>query len=385
MEITYRREPNASRMIVSGIKEGVFHEEKMIEENDIPSLLAFSKSNSDSGKELWFDISGRKSLKNYFAQEGINPNSIYEGIKAIQEGLEETEKYLISAESLIFTPETIFFKWENLRWKAAFAYAPGSNEEFSAGLLSIFEYLIRNVDHNSGDSVSVCYTLFEKVSKKDVTLSDIIADIEPLLMKSEENKDFVQTAIKDTFSQPEIEDSLERPPWFDDEEDIFETPLQRKGLFGFVFRGDKKPKEKSSKKKKEKEKGFWDEGEPEYFLEEISENGSVPFAGTTLLDSEAIYGRRLVYEGRGKHPDMQIEKTPFLIGSNKEGCDGVICESIISRAHAKIVKKDEDYYIEDLESKNGTFLNGQILDFNKQAKLSLGDAISFANIGYRFM
>lgn len=375
MEITYRREPNASRMIVSGVKEGVYHEEKMIEENHISSLLPFSKSNSDSGKEFWFDISGRKSLKNYFAQEGINPNSIYEGIKGIKEGLEETEKYLVSAKSLIFTPETIFFKWENLRWKVAFAYAPGFNEDFSAGLLSVFEFLIRNVDHDNTASVSLCYTLFEKVSKKDVTLAEILSDIEPVLINNDE----------EPAPAPVVEDNLERPPWFDEDEDIFEPSLPKKSLFGFMFQGEKKPKEKVSKKKKKKERDFWDEKEPDFILEDISENSVGSFSGTTLLGSEATLGRRLVYEGKGKHPDMIIDKTPYLIGSNKDGCNGVIGESVISRAHARIIKKEEDYYIEDLESKNGTFLNGQILDFNKQAKLSLGDAVSFANIGYRFM
>lgn len=374
MEITYRREPNISRMIVSGVKEGVLHEEKMIEENNISSLIPFSKSNSDLGKELWFDISGRKSLKNYFAQEGITPNSIYEGIKGIKEGLEETDKYLISPETLIFTPETIFFKWENLRWKATFAYAPGVGEGFGAGLLSIFEYLIRNVDHDNSVSVALCYSLFEKVSKKDVTLLEILSEIEPLLIKTESTNEVAIPIPEEIEPTPAIEENLERPPWFDDDEDIFETPPPKKGLFGLL-----------KKKKKKTEKDFWEEPGTDYALEEIQRNDEESFLGTTLLGSEAISGRRLVYEGKGRHPDMQIEKIPFLIGSNKETCDGVIVESVISRAHAKIIKKEEEYYIEDLESKNGTFLNGQILDFNKQAKLSLGDAISFANIGYRFM
>lgn len=50
----------------------------------------------------------------------------------------------------------------------------------------------------------------------------------------------------------------------------------------------------------------------------------------------------------------------------------------ISRIHAQIAKKEEKYYIEDLGSSNGTFLNGTKLEANKPYVIEDGDKIAFA-------
>ena len=44
----------------------------------------------------------------------------------------------------------------------------------------------------------------------------------------------------------------------------------------------------------------------------------------------------------GRHPD----------------CDVVLDVGAVSRQHARITKSGEDYLVEDLQSRNGTFLNG---------------------------
>jgi sigma-B regulation protein RsbU (phosphoserine phosphatase) len=49
---------------------------------------------------------------------------------------------------------------------------------------------------------------------------------------------------------------------------------------------------------------------------------------------------------------------PVLIGRHPE-CDVLVDDGSISRKHAKISYADGNYYIEDLDSRNGTFLNDQ--------------------------
>jgi predicted component of type VI protein secretion system len=60
----------------------------------------------------------------------------------------------------------------------------------------------------------------------------------------------------------------------------------------------------------------------------------------------------------------QFEKEEVTIGRER-GNDIVIDNLGVSNAHARIVKSDDRYYIEDLDSTNGTILNGQkvIKDF----------------------
>ena len=52
----------------------------------------------------------------------------------------------------------------------------------------------------------------------------------------------------------------------------------------------------------------------------------------------------------------------FLVGRDKTICDLTFDEKTIGRTHARITRHSSHYFIEDLGSKNGTFLNGKKLN-----------------------
>ena len=47
-----------------------------------------------------------------------------------------------------------------------------------------------------------------------------------------------------------------------------------------------------------------------------------------------------------------------MIGKKKDAVDGWLKARSISRIHAKISREEDCYYLTDLNSTNGTFLNG---------------------------
>jgi DNA-directed RNA polymerase subunit RPC12/RpoP/ribosome-associated protein YbcJ (S4-like RNA binding protein) len=65
-----------------------------------------------------------------------------------------------------------------------------------------------------------------------------------------------------------------------------------------------------------------------------------------------------------------MEKNEFIIG--KEG-DIKVDNQYVSRRHAKITRSANGIYIEDLESKNGVFVNGQMI---KKKKVTASDRIT---------
>ena len=68
----------------------------------------------------------------------------------------------------------------------------------------------------------------------------------------------------------------------------------------------------------------------------------------------------LVLEGPGAGQRIVIEQQPLIIG-REETCDLVIPDRQVSRQHARIRLEADRYVLEDLGSKNGTFVNGQEL------------------------
>lgn len=54
----------------------------------------------------------------------------------------------------------------------------------------------------------------------------------------------------------------------------------------------------------------------------------------------------------------------------------------VSRRHARIVRRDEAFYVEDLGSKNGTFVNGEPIPPHRPRRLADGDVLSIG-LAYR--
>ena len=79
-----------------------------------------------------------------------------------------------------------------------------------------------------------------------------------------------------------------------------------------------------------------------------------------------------------------IDNDPFLIGKLENHVDYVIPNNAVSRIHCKIVKDNNEFYVIDLNSKNGTLLNKKKLVSNKKYKLEDRMSISISNCEYTF-
>lgn len=75
-----------------------------------------------------------------------------------------------------------------------------------------------------------------------------------------------------------------------------------------------------------------------------------------------------------------IMKINTLYVGREHDCDIVIPSSEISRRHAQITRRGERYQIIDLDSTNGTWMNGARLETNRPIFLKHGDKLNFANI-----
>ena len=72
---------------------------------------------------------------------------------------------------------------------------------------------------------------------------------------------------------------------------------------------------------------------------------------------------------------LLINKPGFVLGKS-DACDGVLSFSDeISREHCKIIWREGQYYIMDLNSTNGTCLNDMLLSPNQEYPLNTGDRL----------
>jgi Sec-independent protein translocase protein TatA len=174
------------------------------------------------------------------------------------------------------------------------------------------------------------------------------------------------------------------------------------GVSFYVFSGKddrKKKQEERKQEKQEKKREKKQEKEQKKQEEMISEKEQQEEIFTFLedgADSEEEGHTMLLCESRQKPLPMlvpekgsikeatAIRKEHFVIGKRKDQADLLLDLPVISRMHGIIEKKNGAYYLGDLHSTNGTYLNGVRLEENECRKLHNGDKIAFAREVYYF-
>ncbi len=75
----------------------------------------------------------------------------------------------------------------------------------------------------------------------------------------------------------------------------------------------------------------------------------------------------------GQRHRVPVDSTPFLIGRQADN-QIVLRDNRISRVHARVLIEGEDFFIEDMNSRHGVFVNGEQVN---RHKLAAADRVSF--------
>ena len=81
----------------------------------------------------------------------------------------------------------------------------------------------------------------------------------------------------------------------------------------------------------------------------------------------------LVFVQGSEQKNIVLNRTPFTVG-RKVDKDLVIADPRVSRDHAQITQEGQDFFLVDLGSKHGTFVNGERI---QRQKLDRGDRLEF--------
>lgn len=88
----------------------------------------------------------------------------------------------------------------------------------------------------------------------------------------------------------------------------------------------------------------------------------------------------IILQGPNKNKIFELQPGTMIIGRNPD-CDIQLDSEFVSKKHATLTVSDEEVVIEDLNSRNGTFVNGIMI---QKTKLKAGDRLSFREIILEF-
>ncbi|MCD8075480.1 MAG: FHA domain-containing protein [Lachnospiraceae bacterium] len=150
-----------------------------------------------------------------------------------------------------------------------------------------------------------------------------------------------------------------------------------------------------NKKKTEKEEWEEEEADEEYqrILREMyqreAEAEPEPVEETRcLLQEEETDEICLIFvpgkdQEQDSRPDICPGAEPIYIGKIKGEADIILDSSTVSRMHARLEQRDGKCSLRDMNSKNGTFVNGRRLMPQEECEIRENDTVAFAEITYR--
>ena len=105
---------------------------------------------------------------------------------------------------------------------------------------------------------------------------------------------------------------------------------------------------------------------------------------TTVLTAEQSKEAYLEGVNNGVVEKIPISKPQFIIGRLRQQADYVSQNGAVGKVHAEIIMHEDEYAVKDLNSRNGTYINGSRIDSNKSYTITHNDKITFANSEYTF-
>lgn len=376
MEITYERKHNESFMVIDGNGKKVAYETKMIGANDISALLDMSSFAIDGKEKMSYQISRKENLEDFIDSHDVTIEMLERIIINLQLALDEINKYLIDEQHIWISKESVFLEKSNDNYKLSLCYYPKEFGTIQEQFRQLMEFFLGVVSKDDGDAVKQLYLAYDLCLKDDYTIEEIIDCLQTRELK--------ESTITEDFTRPEIyveKVSIDDNPEVDMEcqEDYIDyyDDIQEEKKPSFVTNLLMATKDILSKKKTDKtvETAFSEDFyvDPEYEFEERT---------VLLTDAKAV--GKLVYDGNGSEDDFIINKDIFRIGKSKNN-DAILKANTVSGSHAKITKEEDNYYLIDNNSLNGTTVNGNTLSYRVPFKLKPMDIIHFASEAYVFM
>lgn len=410
MEVRYRNDLYGNYMLISipHIEDGNRYSFKMLEKNVIPGVLS-AKERKEDGKGYWYvDISKKQTLLQEYQEKQLQLEDIIDIFQQLVPILEELRNYLLNESMVVWDPQYIFRNLEDR--KLYVLLLPWSFEEKT--LHKLAEFFLEKVNQRDENGVNAAYLFYKQQSQSHFSLYHFlpVLEKESILKRQKEkepkNNRLSENKWKESFSK-EGDEKKEEPYLFDDSEtiklgkdvDVYKSknsaiivllvsfiflvpgflPVIRSTirmsciafsilLFAvFLILLLKKGKIKEySKKTEEKEVNT---------IPKID----IGTAETIFFDSfENEECLKLQWKERGRNKQFILKDLPCTVGKMKEETNLCISDISISRIHCRFVEQENRICIMDLNSTNGTFLNGlpvkngEVLEIEKNDEILIG-------------
>lgn len=379
MEISYNKDGNRNTMIIKNVNVDENHYKlQMVLNNRIEGIIPISIEQINNQNSIQYNISSKTRLSDFYARKQMSGKELYRFVEDIRALSEKINEYLLDINSIAFDVEFIYYDRQTGRYE--FCYMPETQGDFQIKLRDLFDKLLEYINHNDQEAVMIAYGIQQLTLGVDFTMQDIVKCAYDSLREVEQKN----------REREEEEYDRER---LATEKDFTKMPLpsaeKKKGILEVLqtlFRKKSKYQtcdEMEEKDYLEEEWGAVLAEEQELYHQKKKVVSVEPDERTMLLTNHVAV-KPIILTAMGTEMPMKIKplRFPYIIGKSRYSCDFCIDSAVVSRVHMRIMEELDDYLIEDLNSTNGTFLNGEKLEGHKPHPIEAGDKVTIANIDF---
>ncbi len=394
MDYIHNLQANYQRIEVGQETQGRY-QYNIIDRGGIRGLLDCSTRYVDGKTYLYYDITSKQTIHHMFQSATITRGWILDFFASFKSVLEELYRFLLDEENLLLSPQYIYQEVEQNRFY--FTYLPYKEEMEEVtpdSLESLCAFLVERLDYNDSKLVESMYRIFDQISQNKMAYvkTALWKELENLetegLAKSgrlmpEKVVEGKEDSQVDRRFVAETRDEKERPTVYRALEESREQAKKsdKRGIMNLFDLKKKKEKEEEEKQKYEEQIMRMMEAsyvaEPEGYLEKEER--------TMLLSTPSGMGEeRRFLLGENGSVLKELGKSDYLIGKAKDKADIYLTDMSVSRLHARIIWDNGEYFLEDLNSTNGTFINQEKLAVYQKKPIQVGDEIKLGGVSLSF-
>lgn len=357
---------NYERILLDKKPEENRYQYCILSRGGIKGLLSCSLRYINGLGYLYYDISSKQNITQLFSSRCIPREWIRDFLWSMQQVRQELERFLLDCNNILWFPEQIFQDIESNMF--SFLYIPYYEGESSFPRL--LDFWVEHIDYNDEVLVDCVYHMYEQLEKSgDVYLQSKIFEDAKVLDQPQ-----VKT-VQEQESYP-VQQQTDDLQEYDVSSVASEKREEKKGFLGLFDNKRRKGRDLRENYRPDMQRvmdGYAVAEETSYTDEEYGQTVYIEEQPETTERVRRLYTPedRLV---------ASMEKPILTIGKKKEEVDVVLEDSSVSRMHARISKEGQDYYLEDLNSTNGTFKNGLRLQPYEKRKLETGDELKCGRV-----
>ena len=359
LKVSYQRNLKSNQLIFEPeesflleLKSKYAFELGMIEHNNIKNFLKPFIKRLNSKIEICYDISSLQPVSRIFEVKTLNA----EEIKSLEE-------FLLEASSIVLDPEYIFSDLDLKRF--LFLYIP-RNEDNKEEMKLLLENILNNINKEDKDCLITVYGMLKECQKRDFTINDLEGILDSNIKKADKEQVTFEEIIPENVEEKERNKT-------------------KFNIFGGIFKNQKVKSQDEESEFLEKVFEGYESNVNAAYINEDKTLFTVPdeeIGSTVLLtDIKIKSSGRFLRTVNGKE-DIELSYLPFIIGKQERVCDYVLDTDGVSRMHLKFFEKDNEIYARDLNSRNGTYVNGRKLENEENIRLHNGDSVNICGISY---